>query len=307
MRKPCELPVSARKLSIDQTEDIITVTGDDFVLRFDKNKGTISEYLFKGKSILQQGPQLQVWRAPTDNDGSYWPDGTNKRECKLWLDAGLNDLKESVESFEIKYSGPGKMVFNVHQKLVNKSNSAGFEYEIEYAVYADGQFSMDTKINPFGELPNLPRLGFLLVFSDEFKIFEWYGRGPHESYNDRKVGALIGRYLGTVDEQFTNYVVPQENGNKTDVRWARLTKSGGVGLEVSGDTPLETSVHHYNAQALSDAVHTCELHKESKTYWNIDFRQGGLGGNSCGPLPLEKYLLKPEPVSFTLFFEPISN
>lgn len=78
-----------------------------------------------------------------------------------------------------------------------------------------------------------------------------------------------------------------------------------VGLKVSGDLPLETSVHHFSTEALTNAVHTYELKKEEFTYWNIDYRQGGLGGNSCGPQPMEKYLLKPLPVEFSLTFYPI--
>ncbi|WP_163324724.1 glycoside hydrolase family 2 TIM barrel-domain containing protein [Draconibacterium mangrovi] len=295
------------KLRVEETVDYVTVSGDDFVFTFDKKNGIITDYKIHGEPILQQGPTLQVWRAPTDNDGSYWPDGTNRRTCKLWLDAGLNEMKNAVKSFHIKELDAGKLAFVTNNILSNSENTAGFNYDVDYTVYADGTFSMNTKVEPFGELPNLPRLGYLLVFNDAYNQFQWYGRGPHENYNDRKVSALIGYYSGTVDDQFTYYVVPQENGNKTDVRWARLTDSKGIGLQVAGDIPLETSVHHYSAEALSDAVHTYGLQKENKTYWNIDYRQGGLGGNSCGPLPLEKYLLKPEPVQFSLFFTPISN
>jgi len=295
------------KLRIDDSGDFVTASGNNFVFRFNKKDGIIDEYKIEGESILLQGPTLQVWRAPTDNDGSYWPDGTNKRTCKLWLDAGLNEMQNAVKSFEIEASGSDRLAFVTTCVLSNQKNTAGFNYEVTYMVFSDGTFSMDTKVEPFGELPNLPRLGYRLILPDDFNRFQWYGRGPHENYTDRKVGALIGDYSGTVDEQFTYYVVPQENGNKTDVRRAKLTTSIGIGLQVSGNSPLETSVHHFSAQALSDAVHTYELRKENKTYWNIDYRQGGLGGNSCGPLPLEKYLLKPRPAQFSLLFTPISN
>ncbi|MDB4582012.1 beta-galactosidase small subunit, partial [Draconibacterium sp.] len=302
-----EMPVSNLEMITTQTNDFVEISGDDFAFKFSKKSGTISEYKIAGESIIKQGPKLNVWRAPTDNDGSYFPDGTNKRMCKLWLDAGLKDMEGSLKSVEMIASGSGKAVFISKYEATNSDKTSGFKYNVEYTIFADGHFTMDIKIKPFGELPNLPRLGFQLIFADAFNNFEWYGRGPHENYNDRKVGALIGNYAGTVDEQFTPYIVPQENGNKTDVRWAELTNSNGVGLKVSGNTPLETSVHHYSAQALSKAVHTYELEKENLSYWNIDYRQGGLGGNSCGPQPLEKYLLKPLPVEFTLTFEPVIN
>jgi len=222
----------------------------------------------------------------------------------LWLNAGFKDMKQELISFETTNSEAHMTSFIASYQLRNPETEVGFDSEVKYEVFADGHFTMNTKIQPLGKLPNLPRLGFQLVFDNTFNSFEWYGRGPHESYNDRKVGALIGNYTGSVDEQFTYYVVPQENGNKTDVRWAKLTNNNGVGFKVSGNTPLETSVHHYSTEALTNALHTYELEKENLTYWNIDFRQGGLGGNSCGPQPMEKYLLKPLPVEFELTFEP---
>ena len=298
-------PSHGKDLQFAESNQWLTIFNDDFRFIFNKTIGEITEYQLNGKNILEQGPKLQVWRAPTDNDGSYWPDGSNIRQCKLWLDAGFKEMLNSVNEVNLINAGTTDVKFTVHSVLANSDKSAGFNYEVEYRVFSDGRFTMNTQVEPFGELPNLPRLGFQLVFSDKFNRFSWYGRGPHENYNDRKVGALIGKYAGTVDEQFTYYVVPQENGNKTDIRWAQLTNSTKNGLKVSGNVVLETSVHHFSTQALSDAVHTFELEKENLTYWNIDYRQGGLGGNSCGPLPLEKYLLKPEPVEFTLTFEPV--
>ncbi len=300
-----EMLVSNQEMTTTQNDEFVEIVGDDFSFKFNKKSGSISEYKIAGKNLIEQGPKLNVWRAPTDNDGSYFPDGTNKRQCKLWLNAGLKDMQSQIESFEMTSSGSGKAVFTTSYLAANNDKTSGFNYTVDYAVFADGHFTMNAKIEPFGDLPNLPRLGYQLVFTDEFNGFEWYGRGPHESYNDRKVGALIGNYAGTVDEQFNYYVVPQENGNKTDVRWATLTNEKGIGLRVSGSTPIETSVHHFSTEALSNALHTYELEKEDKTYWNIDYRQGGLGGNSCGPQPLEKYLLKPLPVEFSLTFEPI--
>lgn len=299
------MAASDQKLSTSQTDDFIEISGEGFRFRFDKKNGFILAYELDGENIIEQGPQLEVWRAPTDNDGSYFPDGTNKRMCKLWLDAGLKEMVNSLISFNLAGVENNVVVFTAEYILKNLAGTAGFNYKVQYSVFSDGSFTMNPGIEPFGELPNLPRLGYQMAFSDTFDNFEWYGRGPHENYNDRKMSALIGKYSGTVDEQFTTYVVPQENGNKTGIRWAKLTNAKGAGLKVSGNLPLETSVHHYSTEALSDALHINELEKENKTYWHIDYRQGGLGGNSCGPMPLEKYLLKPLPVQFTLMFEPV--
>jgi beta-galactosidase len=291
-------------LHLTDGSDFIVLSGENVEIILNKKDGTISKYLIEGKNMLLSGPRLNLWRAPVDNDGSFFPEEENKRMCKIWLDAGLYNLKDSVYKVEIRNQTDSKAEILVSGILHNKGKTAGVEYLAEYIFYSGGSFCLNTTVDPFGDLPELPRLGYQMVLPEELNHFEWYGRGPHENYVDRNTSALIGKYKGTVDEQFTNYIVPQENGNKTGVRWAKVSSEMGAGLKVYGNIPLETSVHHYNTKALSDAVHTYELRKEEKTYWNIDYRQRGLGGNSCGPLPLDKYILKAQPVHFSLLFIP---
>jgi hypothetical protein len=156
----------------------------------------------------------------------------------------------------------------------------------------------------------LPRIGLQMVLADGYDNFSWYGRGPHESYVDRKQGAKVGVYRGTVDEQYVPYVKPQENGNKTDVRWMALTNEAGLGLLVVGesgeeDAPwLNVSAHHFTTQDLTDATHTYELKRRDKVTLNLDYAQGGLGNGSCGPGVLPQYLLMPEEARFTLRLRP---
>jgi hypothetical protein len=152
-----------------------------------------------------------------------------------------------------------------------------------------------------------------------YEQFTWYGRGPHETYVDRKEGAQVGVYSGAVDEQYVPYVVPQENGNKTEVRWATLTDAEGVGLSAiahakRGASPgdheepslLEVSAHHYTAEDLTDARHTCELKRREEITLNLDYGQSGLGGASCGPGRLDKYQLKPHEVRYSVRLRPVS-
>ncbi len=291
-------------LHVTDNQYSIALIGEDVEIIFNKKDGKISKYLIGRENMFLVGPRLNLWRAPTDNDGSFFPDAENKRMCKIWLDADLNNMKDSVYKVEVSNQTKSTVEILVVGILSNKQKTAGVEYRAEYIFASNGSFTLNTKIDPFGGLPELPRLGYQLVLPEEFNSFEWYGRGPHENYIDRYTSALIGKYSGSVDEQFTNYIVPQENGNKTGVRWAKISNKTGKGIMVSGNTPLETSVHHYSTQALTEAVHTYELVKEDKTYWNIDYRQRGLGGNSCGPLPMSKYILKPQTVHFSLSFVP---
>ena len=116
----------------------------------------------------------------------------------------------------------------------------------------------------------------------------------------------MGVYSGTVQDQYVPYIRPQENGNKAEVRWATLTDAQGIGLLVIGLPLLNVSAHHYSTEDLTWAMHAHELHRRKETYLNLDYRQGGLGSNSCGPRPLPEYLLMPEPMSFRMRLRPFT-
>jgi beta-galactosidase len=137
-----------------------------------------------------------------------------------------------------------------------------------------------------------------------FEQLEWYGRGPHENYCDRNTGAALGRYRGTVTGQYVPYGMPQENGNKTDVRWLALTNPAGLGLLAVGDDPLEAGALHFTAADLYAAWHTNELTPRPETFFTMDMRQVGLGGASCGPGTLNEYLVPPGMYEFTVRLRP---
>ena len=219
-----------------------------------------------------------------------------------WINAGLDRLQNKVKKIVTK-SEDTKIVFSVTGRLQADKIESGFNYEQNFTVYPEGTIKADTKLTPFGKLPSLPRVGLKMKFKKGFDQFTWYGGGPHESYIDRNQSAKIGLWSGSVDAQYVPYVVPQEFGNKTNVRWAKVTNKNGKGLKVISNWPFETSVHHFGLMNLSEATHTSELVKIDETNWYIDFQQDGLGGNSCGPGPLKKYLLQPNPIEFSFIFK----
>ena len=149
-------------------------------------------------------------------------------------------------------------------------------------------------------------MGVILTLPAGFDQFTWLGRGPEESYADRKAGVAVGLYSGSVDEQYVPYIMPQENGNKTDVRWAVVTNESGVGLMAVGGSLMETGVSHFTSNDLYAAFHTNELTRRDTTYWTLDVAQCGLGGNSCGPMTLPQYLIEPGHFSFSVLLRPVS-
>ena len=158
----------------------------------------------------------------------------------------------------------------------------------------------------------LPKLGMSLQMPKKFDNFTWYGRGPHESYWDRKTSALVGLYEGKVSEQAHPYMRPQETGNKSDVRWAKLTNEDGRGLKVSfeeGGEFLNVGVNHFSMEDLDGGetksqTHWGELVERDWTTLNIDLQQMGVGGNnSWGALPLEKYRLPFKTYEYSFLLE----
>ena len=181
---------------------------------------------------------------------------------------------------------------------------ARFECTISYSVNGSGEVLVEAHILPCAGLPFLPRIGLQMQVPGGFEQFTWYGRGPQETYADRQEGAAVNVYSGTVAEQYVAYLFPQENGNKTEVRWMTLTDPhDGSGLRaerVEGMPCLNVSVAHFTTEDLTLANHPFDLPNRPEITLNLDYAQSGLGSASCGPGRLEKYQLKAEETRFSL-------
>ena len=178
----------------------------------------------------------------------------------------------------------------------------------------DGAIVIDNLVEPFGSLSFLPRIGLTFGMCGACDKFTWLGRGPFESYPDRKTAADVGLYTGTVADQYEEYCRPQENGNKEDVRWAALQDSSGKGILVQAAGPLSVSVQHFTPQQLEASRHKVgqqafvkPLVPREDIILCLDHAQMGLGGASCGPAPMEKYRLKAEPEAFRLVLRPCTG
>ena len=183
-----------------------------------------------------------------------------------------------------------------------------FECVYVYTVYGTGDMVIDMHAAPKGEWTRvLPRIGLQLALPKAFDRAAWYGRGPGESYEDSKEANRVGLYASTVDGLYTPYVYPQENGNRTDVRWVSFTNLRGFGLMAQGDPVMNFSAHWYTSEDLDRAKHTYELKKRGFITLNLDHRQNALGSASCGPGPLEKYWLKPDEFRFRIRLKPFSQ
>jgi hypothetical protein len=182
-----------------------------------------------------------------------------------------------------------------------------FTARYQYAIDGSGGVKLTTRVVPSPGLPNLPRLGLSMALPGQFDRFSWHGLGPHDTYSDRRESGRVGVYSGLVSDQYVPYIRPQEYGNKIDVRWAAVTDAFGRGLIVRGQDLLNVSAHRHALADLTAARHTHELPTIDQTAFYVDKAQCGLGSQSCGPGPLERYLLPASETEFTIVIEPTST
>jgi hypothetical protein len=259
-----------------------------------------------GTELLAAGPKLNIWRAPTDNDGIKLMPYEGSGYLTEWLLAGYDQLVGVVNEFSVNRLSPQVICVMIQSFFQPRKGRARFEHQHSYTIYASGDIIIENRIACDDNLPPLPRIGLTLTMPSGFENFSWFGRGPFENYIDRNVGAPLGLYHRTVDDLYVPHILPQENGNKTDVHWLSLTNDAGLGLLATGMPLMEASASHYSAADLFQAAHTCDLVRRAETFLNLDHKQCGLGGASCGPGTLPQYLIQPGAYQFSFRLRPIN-
>jgi beta-galactosidase len=269
------------KLAVKDAAKTVAIKGKSFEVVFDKTKGVLKSWTFRGKDLLAAPLVPNFWRATTDNDR-----GNKMQErCGIWKDASANG---AVLEFTVHQAKPQTVEILVRIEVPAKKTTL----ETIYTVYGSGDILINQLLTPGKDLPELPRIGMQMQMPSEFSTMNWFGRGPQESYWDRKTGYAVGLYEESVYEPEHIYVRPQENGNKTDVRWASWTNKKGVGLVAIGQPLINASAWPYTMKDLEKAVHINELPTRKSITLNIDYMQTGVGGdNSWGARPHKEYTL----------------
>ncbi|TKG96476.1 DUF4981 domain-containing protein [Puteibacter caeruleilacunae] len=290
------------KLKVKTSDERVIVNTVAQEIIVDLLDGTLSSYKQKGTELLKKGPQMNFWRAPVDNDyGNKMPE-----LCKPWK---LASKKQRVNGYEIHQTRK-EVVVEFEIELPDVS-SKGY---VTYKIYPNGNVIVTDSI-AIGKdnLPELPRFGMHLMMPVEFDQIAYYGRGPHENNSDRNSGSFIGKYEGKVADQYHPYVRPQENGNKTDVRWVSLTNKDGLGLKFTGMTPLSISALHnsiddFDYDRNTTRRHISDIIKRDFVWLNIDLKQRGVAGiNSWGAKPYEEYRIYPKNYSYQYVISPLGE
>lgn len=285
------------ELITTEKEDSIEISGENFGIHFSKKEGTITSFRYQGVELVRSGPFPHFWRAPIDNDrGNRMPE-----RCGIWRHAGRD---RKILSVDVETIAPQAVRITVEKSLAANASP----YTTVFTVCGSGDVLIEGRFEPQGELPELPRFGMQMTLPPAFDSLVWYGRGPHETHWDRKEGARVGLYGGSVDDQFVDYSKPQENGNKTDVRWVALRNDRGVGLMAIGMSLLSVSAHHYTTEELEQASHSYKLARQPYVILNIDYKQMGVGGdNSWGARPRDWCTLWPEAYTYSYRLKPVSS
>ena len=279
------------------------IEGEDYVTVFTARTGRCISYKWKGRELIAQGPHFQAWRAPTDNDLSPVNRDGIERE---WVEFGLDALCEQVMSadFEETQDNIEIRVNAVHGK---HSLYPCYQTLLLYRIDGGGAMDITLKVTPLKENMHPPRLGLTLTLAAGLDVMKWYGRGPHQTYSDIMESGRVRIYESTVDAEFVPYVRPQENGNKTEVRWMSLMDRGGTGFLAKAHPLMEAGAMHYSLENLTSAGHTCELQHMEETVWNLDYKQCGIGNGACGPRTLPEYLVPCETVEFKVTLLPVDG
>jgi beta-galactosidase len=249
-----------------------------------------------------EGPRVDLWRAPTDNDNGQ---GGNNSVAVEWRAAGLDRLRHRVDQVEV---GQDELV--VRTRVAPNGLGLGVRASYRWRNVGDGlQLTVD--VVPEGEWDGTaitprcgswPRVGVRMTLPSSVDNVRWFGGGPGEAYADSREAARVGRYECTVDQLQTPYVVPQENGSRIDVRWAELTDADGNGLRVEGAPYFQLTARRWTTEDLERARHRSDLTPGDQIYVNLDLAQHGLGSASCGPPATPQHTLEVAERTFTLTF-----
>lgn len=291
----------AEALKVEQSGNTATITGANFSAKF--SGGQLSAYTVNGRSLLASPLTLNVFRLPTDNE---------RGRTGTYDNMGLRSLKKTVGQLNITEADDHSSVTVEITNTYSTSGGNQFALSQTFRVLADGAIILNATCDPNPKGEELPRMGLRTELPKDFENMIWLGRGPQDSYRDRKEAALVGVHHSRVSDEWTNYVLPQEQGNKEEVRWMALTDEKGKGLLVVAPEQMAASCGHWRPEdnytkSGDRKKHPYEVKFIDNTVLNLDAYNRALGNASCGPDVIDKYRIRAAKTYFSYIFLPITQ
>ena len=280
-------------IRVEEGNRYLTISAANFSYQYDKFTGMFSKMTFEGKQLLDKPMDLNIWRAPTDND----------RKLKLhWMAARYD--RAVTRAYRTHFVAADSEV-RIHSDVSISALSIQrfMDIEADWTVSVNGAVTVNLLVKRNMEFPELPRFGLRLFLPKELENVAYYGLGPMENYVDKRHAAYHGLFTDTVTGLHEDYIRPQENGAHGDCDYVVLESDA---LRLTCVTPEEFSFNasHYTAEELTHKAHNFELEESGSTVLCLDYKQNGIGSNSCGPVLIEKYRLVDETIDFTIRIMP---
>ncbi len=278
----------------DETSRFVSIFTDSFRYEFDKHTGLFTSLNYRNQSFLAKPMEWNIFRAPTDND----------QYIKLkWMEAGYDRSTVKVYSVNVQNTEKGSVRLTVSLGIAAIFIKKHLDIQAVWEIDADGKILSELSVERDVTFPYLPRFGIRLFMPKSFNRTEYFGYGPFESYPDKRRASYLGIFTDKVADMHEDYIRPQENGSHYGCRYVTLT-DGLFALTTTAETPFCFNASHYTQEELTAKAHNYELEESDYTVYCLDYRQSGIGSNSCGPELLEKYRLNDESFTFRFAIKP---
>ncbi len=287
--------LSDSALYLTGTDEELVIHGEQFTYAFNRMTGLFSSMRFHQKDFLKKPMELNIWRAPTDNDMYI---------RKEWEKAMFHHTEtRAYETSYAKKNNGASVEISVHMGLLAPSVQKILDILAVWRIGSDGTISFTMQVKKNEEFPDLPRFGLRLFLPESMQKVSFLGLGPTESYVDKHQASWHGLFHNRVDSMHEDYIKPQENGSHADCDFVHIT-DGMYALTAFGSAPISFNASPYTQEELTEKRHNWELQKSGYTVLNLDYRQDGIGSNSCGPRPKPEYLFDETDFTFAITLMP---
>lgn len=266
------------ELQVNENDTQIHIKGREFAYTIDKRTALFTEMKFAGREYLNHPMELNIWRAPTDNDMYIKSEWKKAHYDKAYTRAYTTEVVQGKHG--VKITSHASVVAETVQKILDVT--------ITWKIEAAGKIDADIAVTKDDEFPDLPRFGVRMFLDKKLSAARYFGMGPQESYCDKHQAASHGLYQANVDDLHEDYIRPQENGSHYDCEYVELNNSR-YGIVVSAENAFSFNASYYTQEELEEKTHNYELTESDSVVFCVDHALNGIGSNSCGPVVLEQY------------------
>ena len=266
------------ELQVNENDTQIHIKGREFAYTIDKRTALFTEMKFAGREYLNHPMELNIWRAPTDNDMYIKSEWKKAHYDKAYTRAYTTEVVQGKHG--VKITSHASVVAETVQKILDVT--------ITWKIEAAGKIDADIAVTKDDEFPDLPRFGVRMFLDKKLSAARYFGMGPQESYCDKHQAASHGLYQANVDDLHEDYIRPQENGSHYDCEYVELNNSR-YGIVVSAENAFSFNASYYTQEELEKKTHNYELTESDSVVFCVDYALNGIGSNSCGPVVLDQY------------------